>query len=376
MPVPRTNGSILLKLGLILLVIAAVAFGVFVALRPVARVKPVDRGDAVDAVTGSVTVHADGGMKDVKSEAAGKVVMTNIKPGSHFKKGDILVQLDTSDLDRDIREAKRLYSDTVARTKLRKEANVDRKVAAERLETAERLLKLGTVSQEDVNALKRGLDSIDLGLKLAELDEKKLDEDHRVAMERADLLREKMSIRAPFDGTIEGAFVVEGEIIGSGHTVAVIFSRKRVVAVKISEEDFGRVKVGQQARLRLLTYGSENYDATVSELLPTADESQRFTVYLDVKVDPERLKPRSTGEATITIARNPDQPVILRRALFNGNQVFVVKNGVVEQRKVDVGFVALNVVEIRGGLEVGEHVIIENLEQHRAGQRVRVVVTK
>jgi RND family efflux transporter MFP subunit len=370
----KNRGSILLKVGLVLVIIAGGAIALYFNLQETVRVKAVGRDNAVDAITGSVTIHADGGMKDVKTEAGGKVIMTNLKPGSHFKKGDVLVQLDTKEMERDEKEAERLYEDARERMKLRKEANVDKKVALDKLETAKRLNRIGTVSEEDVNALQRVVDNIELNLKLAELDEKKFELDRKIAVERYNTQHEKMSVRAPFDGTIEGAMVVEGEIIGSGHTVAIIFSRKRVVAVKISEEDFGRIRVGQTARLRLLTYGSQNYDATVSELLPTADESQRFTVYLDVKVDPELLKPRSTGEATITVAQRPDALVIPRRALYNGTQVCVVKNGRVAVRKVDPGFIALNVVEIRGGLEQGEHVIVDSPEVYRHGQRVRIEV--
>ena len=126
----------------------------------------------------------------------------------------------------------------------------------------------------------------------------------------------------------------------------------------------------------MLTYGTQDYDATVSELLPTADEAQRFTVFLDVKVDPEQLNPNSTGEVTITVDQRPDQVMIPRRALFDSDKVFIVKDGRVERRKVEVGYVSLTKVEIRKGIELGEYVVIESLtggpETIRDGQRVRV----
>jgi hypothetical protein len=110
----------------------------------------------------------------------------------------------------------------------------------------------------------------------------------------------------------------------------------------------------------------------VSHLFPVADDAQRFKVYLDVKVDPQRLKPKSTGEVTITIEKRDNVQTIPRRSLLNGNQVLVVSNGVVELRTVEVGFKSLNAVEIRNGLRDGELVIAESLEQFRPGSRVRV----
>lgn len=374
MSAQKNKGGVVLKLIVVLVLLSAAGYAAFHNLQGTARVKAAGRDTAVDAVTGSVLVHADGGMKELKSEAAGKVTIANIKPGSRFKKGDVLVQLDTTDLDRDIREAKRTYEDARERNRLRREGNVERQVTAEKLDTAKRLLSLGSASQEDVNNLQRALAAIDLNLKLADLDETKAKNDYDVLMERYNLQRTKMSITAPFDGAIEGSLVIESELISAGQPVAIIYSSKRVVAAKISEENFGRVRVGQSARLRLLTYGSQNYDAKVSELLPTADDAQRFTVYLDVDVEPEQLKPGSTGEVTITLDQRPNQVMIPRRALFDSNKVLVVQNGRVQRREVEVGYVALNVVEIRKGIEVGEQVVLEALETFRDGQRVRVEV--
>lgn len=374
MPAKNNHGRLLLPLGLALAVIAAGGWLLFRNLQGTALVKAAGRDTAVDAITGSVTVHADGGIRDLKSEAAGKVVATNIKPGTHFKKGDVLVRLDTTDLDRQIAETKRAFEAAKERAKIQLENNPERKLAADRLDNVKRYFSLGTASEEEVRSAERALADVETRLKLRDFDEKKAETDHKVAMDGLNLLLEKMSVRAPFDGTVEGALTWEGALIATGQPVAQIFSRLRVVAAKIGEESFGRVKVGQPARVRLLTYGEQNYEAAVSELLPTADEAQRFTVYLDVKLEPELLKPGSTGEVTITVDQRPNQVMVPRRALFDSNKIFVVKNGRVELREVEVGYLALNIVEIRKGIDVGEQVIVDELERFRAGQRVRVDV--
>lgn len=369
----RNKGSLLLKLAVVLVVLAGAAGFILQNLQGTARVKPVNRDTAVDAVTGSVEVAADGGFKELKSEAAGKVVVANIKPGSDFKKGDVLVQLDTTEIDRQIDETERKYKSDKARAKIILDNNEEKKVAQQKLDTAKRLFQLGNASEDDVKTVQRALDAIETKLKLTDFDDKKGDEDYKVAMDGLKLLRKKLQVVAPFDGTIhnDGAMTWEGALINAGQPVTLVFSRKRVVVAKISEESFGRVKVGQLARIRLLTYGSQNFEGTVSELLPTADDAQRFTVYIDVKADPDVLKPKSTGEVTITIDQRADQMMILRRAVFDSNKVYIVKDGRVERRVVEIGYVALNVVEVRKGLEVGDLVIVDRLEEFREGQRVR-----
>lgn len=376
MPANPSKGGLLVRIAVVLAVLAAAAFAVVHNLRDTARVKAVNRDTAIDAVTGSVVVQADGGFKELRSEAAGKVTVANIKPGSSFRKGDVLVQLDTTELDRQIAETQRRFESDKARARIALENNPELKVAEERVATAKRLFELGNASEEDLKGAQRALDGIVTRLKLTDFDDQKAAVDFKVTMEGLELLREKMRVVAPFDGTIhnDGAMTWEGALINSGQPVTKVFARRRVVEAKISEESFGRVKLGQPARIRLLTYGTQTFDGTVVELLPSADDAQRFTVHLDVKADPDQLRPLSTGEVTITVDRIADQIMVLRRSIFDSDKVFVVKDGRVERRTLELGIVSLNNAQVRKGLAVGELVIVDRLEEFREGQRVRAEV--
>ena len=95
---PR-RGRRLLLLALVVALAAGAAFAFLQGARATARVKAVNRDTAIDAVTGSVVVDAEGGFKELRSEAAGKVVTANLRPGTHFRKGDVLGQLDTTEPD-------------------------------------------------------------------------------------------------------------------------------------------------------------------------------------------------------------------------------------------------------------------------------------
>jgi RND family efflux transporter MFP subunit len=399
MTLKKNSGSVLLKLALILVVLAAVGWFAYQQFQVTARVKPAERGNAVDAVTGTVLVLADKGIRPVRAEAGGKVVECGaLDPNKHFKKGDVLVKLDSTELERNLKDTRRRYESDKerahfmltggkpellakagtlsdeARVQLLLDNNPNRKVAFEKLTNARRLRDLGDVSDEDVRTLERALEAMDQELRLKVFDEKRGDADFEALIAGMETQLKKMTILADFDGEVDGVTTWPGAMVDAGQSLATVFSNDRVVTVKISEENFGRVRLGQPARLRLLTYGSQEFDATVSKLLTVADEAQRFTIYLDVKVDPQQLKPLSTGEATVTVDQQPGQVMIQRRALFDGNKVFVVKDGRVEKREVEVGYVALNVAQIRKGVAVGEPVILDNLESFRDGQRVHVQV--
>ncbi|MSU24777.1 MAG: efflux RND transporter periplasmic adaptor subunit [Opitutus sp.] len=377
MPAKNGNISVVLK---VVLTLAVVVGGVVVSLnsfRPTAIVATVRRDTAVDVVTGSVTVRADHDLQELKSELEGRVAWCDpLDPSHEFKKGDELLKLDSEDLQRAMKEAEDAYNTAVARAKIEQAKDPRRQLALDALKTAQRLRDKGEWSDEKVNEAKRALDSMETLLDLADFDtnQKKITfENNQAAAKR---VLEKMTVRAPADGLVVVALVAPGALIGKGAVVATFYYTARLVMAKVSEDNFSKIQLGQLARVRLLNLGSKEFDAKVTKILPFADaETQRYTVYLDVKLELKDLIPNSTGEVTISVGEHPNQPMIPRRALGLGNYVLVVKDGRVEKRKVEVGYLGLNFAEVREKLAPGEQVIVEDLEDFRDGQRVRVTVS-
>lgn len=373
------NGSIILKVVVILVLLAGAGVVTMMGLREPAIVHAVKRGPAVHAVSGSVKVFADKDLQELKSEVAGRVIWCSeaLDEGKTFKQGEELVKLDARELQRLIDKTKSDYEAMVKQRDIQRANNPALRVAKQNLENAERVRKRGgDVSEENVKALERAVTQIETDLKIADLQATKAEEDFNSEMSRLKDQLEKMTIRATADGMTRGVMVAEGSLINAGATVATFYRNERVVVAKIGEEDFGHIKIEQRAKVRLLIYGDKEFDAKVSEIMPYAEaETQLYTIRLKVDLDPMKLIPNSTGETTITIAQRDNQPVVPRRAVVNNDYVFVVKNGRVEKRKVELGYMGLNVAEVRKGLEPGELVIVENLEQYRDGQRVTVART-
>jgi multidrug efflux pump subunit AcrA (membrane-fusion protein) len=146
-----------------------------------------------------------------------------------------------------------------------------------------------------------------------------------------------------------------------------------VVEVQVGEESIGKVKKDQRATVRVISFGdAATFSGKVEKILPAASaQTQRYTVFLEVDIDPARLTPGTTGEALINIDERENALQIPRKALI-GTNAFVVRNGVVDIRDVQVGFISLNQAEILSGLEEGEHVIVEELDLFSSGQRVRI----
>jgi len=368
------NGSLrlVLKLGLVVALLAGIALAVQRGLRTDAYVATVKRGLAVDAVTGSIEVHADGDFKDVKSELPGRVVWCDpLNTGNHFKTGDVLLRLDDTEIQRAIETARRTHDQAQEKSKLAKERDPERKLAEEAVEEAKRRFKLQEASEEMVKDVQRKLDATITRLDLADIDARFSEQAYQSQMKELQEQLDKTTIKAPFDGAVNEVFAWPGALIGAGAPLFTIYSDTRLVVAKISEESFAKVKLGQPAEISLVIYPGKTFPAKVTRILPTADASQRYTIHLEAKnADPDELKPGATGEVRIEVGRRDNQSLVRRTALFNGNNVCVVKDGRVEKRTVELGFTALNVVEVTKGVEAGELVIVDAPDEFRAGQRV------
>ena len=373
MAAPQNKARWILRLLLLALPLAAFWYVYFIALRPVAVVATVVRGRAANAVPGSVDVQAEY-TAEIKSEVEGRITSSILDAGLVVKKGDVLVQLDTGDVELAI---ERIKNDLVAarrRVELGSPLRAERDNQADAVANYEHQAKAGTYSAADLEKQRRLLHQLEQKIALDEVNLKlalDTDENELKAKLRE---KEKMTIVAPTSGVIAEVKLNArtGDLIGKDTPIATLISSTRTVEAKVSEENFAGIKVGQKATVTFLGYGTQLFHAVVSKVLPTANaETQRYIIHLDVDLPVERLVPGLTGEVLVVIGERDSQANIPRRAL-RGNEVLVVTNGLVEARTVKVGYVSLNEVEVLEGLREGEQVITEDLDRFQAGDRVRV----
>jgi RND family efflux transporter MFP subunit len=362
-----------LKAVLALLVVGAAVVGTLQYLRPVAKVEVVVGGEAEDAKPGSVTVKEEYAMQ-MKSQISGRVLREgyNLDPGMHVKEGDVLVHLDTGDVQIEIEQVKNTMESSKQRVALGSSASFTLETAQSDFINTERLFKMGQVSDSDYQKARRAVETIKQQLALEKvLNEENLrtDENTLKAKERQ---MEKMTIRAPFDGQVSAVFAHPGDLVDQGSPIVSLITTSRIVEAKISEEDFANIKVGQVASVTFLPYGDWLYNGTVTKILPTADpETQRHLVDVSIRdIEPNKLIPGITGEVTIVVGSRHAKAIVPRRALLN-ESVYVVKDGKVELRRVKTGYIWLTGAEILSGLEPGEQVIVEDLDSFREGNSVR-----
>jgi RND family efflux transporter MFP subunit len=365
-----------IRLGLAIVIIAAGVWTVGFLLRPVATVAASIRGKAVRAVPGTVEVKAEFA-NELKSEVGGRVLDSALDVGKRVYRGDVLVQLDTGDVDLEI---ERIKAEIVA---AKRKVEVGSTLRADVLNMRDtvanyaRQAEAGVYPQVELEKQRRSLQQLEQRMDLDEVNLKLSLEQLENSLRAKERERTKMTITAPSDGVVTAVMARVGDLIGSNSPIANVMATTRTVEAKLSEENFAAVKVGQKASVRFLTYGADQYNAVVSKILPSADSAtQRYTVFLDVTLPEGRtLVPGLTGEVSIVISERSNAIIIPRRALV-GDYVYAVTGSKLSLRKVQKGYESLNQVEILKGLDVDELVVVEEQDRFRDGDRVRTTLAK
>ncbi len=360
---------------LIGVIVAAVAAGgvagVLRLIEPKVSVAAVKRGNALNAVPSNVAVRADYIM-DLRSEAGGRVQATALVLGAHVDEGQMLLKIDDTDLKLDLEKSTNDYNAAVRRHEIGSSTKLDLETARADLANFTKLAEAGQYPATELDKRKREVRQFEQKLEIEQVDETSLIESLATEIKTKKRQIEKTSLVSPIGGDVVAVSAHVGDLIASGAPLASLLARARVVEARVAEENFAGIAAGQSASVRFLSYGSDQFKAKVARVLPSADPlTQRYTVILDVDIAPERLVPGLSGEASIVVGEHPGVLIIPRRALL-GDYALVVKDGRVEQRRVQRGYESLNEVEISGGLQEGELVITDNLDAYRQGDRVRV----
>jgi RND family efflux transporter MFP subunit len=367
------------RLGLKLLVaamlLAAAGLGLAYFLRPVAQVVLVKRGKAVSGKPGSIVVQAER-ETDLKSEFGGRILRSELHPGRRIKAGEFLVQLDTRELELDIQKTENDVEVQDKRIAVGSPLDSQIENARDDLAAKERQYKLGSLSETDYIQQQRAVKQLEQQRALQKIEDQQKLETLKNTLSSERLQLERMTLTAPFDGFVSAVYADKDDIIGANAPIAHLITISRLVVAKVSEEDFANIRVGQKASVRFLTYGDPPCNATVTKILPTADpETQRYMVYLNVDIPLEKLVPGITGEVTIDVGEHDHTLIVPRRAV-SGQSLYVVNNGTIELRRVELGYVSLNEVEVLSGVKEGEPVIAEQLDRFRPGDHVRLEIEK
>jgi RND family efflux transporter MFP subunit len=278
----------------------------------------------------------------VGAEVAGRVVSVKGFVGKKVKRGDLLAEIDASDLE----IQSRADSAEIARLEALV-ANQERIIANQ-----QKLVEKAFISQ---NALD---ESLAQGKAIRE----------QLAVARAKLDANRNSLRktkvvAPIDGEVEVQIVAPGDYVKVGDPMFQLVGTQRLHAhLPFPESAASRLRVGQTVRLTSPLVPDLVIEAKIDEIRPTVTATSRALDVI-VKFDTDgKFRGGGTVNARVVTGRRanaivvPEQSVVLRPA---GKVVYVVEDGKVAQRIVETGYRQGGMVEITTGLAGGETIAVD-----------------
>ncbi|MBZ5495534.1 MAG: HlyD family efflux transporter periplasmic adaptor subunit [Acidobacteriia bacterium] len=398
------------------ILVLALAAGITLALR---RLKPappsvefstvwvstVKRGNIKREVRGPGTLVPEE-IRWVAAQASGRVERRLVQPGAFVKPDTVLIELSNPQLEQEVLTAlsdwKSSESDfTDYKVKLEvDELNTDARLAQlesdystakMRSEAQDNLALYGLTTDLDVRQARETAANtarqLDLQRKLKEKNKESIVAQLAIRQRAVDKLhavydlknRELMQlkVRAGVDGVLQEMKVEEGKQIGIGTDVARVANPRKLKAeLKIMETQAKDVQLGQIASIDM--HGNSLIPGRVIRKDPTVLSG---TVTVDVALDgdlPKGAIPDLSVDGTIELERLNDVVYVERPTQGQeGSTIGLFKltpDGKEASRvQVKIGRVSVSTVEILGGLNPGDRVILSDMSAQDAYDRIRII---
>ena len=383
-------------------------------VKPVLPTTQVERGNLILSVatTGKVVANLD---VEIKCKASGEVISLPWDVSNVVKKGDLLMELNPIDEQRQVRQTEvelsasearlaqaevqlKLAERNLAVEKRRAETTLkateakteEAKAKAERLK---QLLKQKLTGEEEyetlrVAAIQAMADLQNAQLRIEDLQNQELTlslkrqdiqlaqakvESDRITLSNSQQRLKDTKVMAPIDGIVTTRNVQTGQIIssgisnvGGGTTVMTISDLTRLfILAAVDESDIGRIEVDQPAVITADAFPQKKFEGKVVRIATrgvTVSNVVTFEVKIEVISENKIfLKPEMTANIEIISAQRDNVLTVAREAIVRkrGKRIVQVvqKDGSTEDRTVEVGISDDVKTEVIAGLKEGETVV-------------------
>ena len=278
---------------------------------------------------------------DVVARTGGAVISVLAQEGDAVREGQVLARLDQEDARLALAEAEAHYE------------NIQR----EHARTAE-LAKHGGATDQELESQRYQIEL------------------RTIALDRARQQLDDTEVRSPLAGIVGERAVEEGATISANTRLFHVLDPDPLLAViHIPESGRRNLSVGQAVAVQAA--GDVQAAGEITRISPVVDAESgtvKVTVELDDSQAPGALLPGTFVTVQVPTETRPNALVVPKRAILlerDQNIVYRVQEGAAVRTPVVVGLSAHDLVEITGGLSMGDVVVTVGQESLRDGAAVR-----
>jgi RND family efflux transporter MFP subunit len=351
------------------------------------RVPPVAvRTIQVQTVDWPITYEAPGTVRartasTLSSRVMGYIREIHVQPGDQVIAGQLLVTIDSRDLDASVRQAQAAEAEANSAI-----AEADNGIAAAKarlllsevtFKRMESLHKDTSISDQEFDEAQAQLKTAQASLEMAQSKRAQLDAkitQAKRALESAGVMQSYSRIHAPFAGIVTEKAAQPGQLATPGSPLVTIEQAGGYrIEAPVEESLLGRVRLGQTLRVHLDVHG-KTLEARVDEIVPAVDVQSRAFLVKAALPPAAGLRSGLFGRLLIDrgtkqVVTVPAEAISLRGEL---QSVFVVDDGVARTRMVIAGARREGNAEILSGLVAGERVIHPRPGNVADGMKVEV----
>ncbi|QJR17282.1 efflux RND transporter periplasmic adaptor subunit [Pelagibacterium halotolerans] len=317
-------------------------------------VAPQDLSAAI-AFTGSVRPVQSA---DISAQVAGIANQVHVQAGDAVAAGDVLVEIDATDLNLQLRQQQSALSST----------EIQLNAARQTLDRVRSLAERGSTPQANLDAAIAEVDGLEASL--ASLQSQ---------VEQVQTNIGRTIIRAPFDGMVSNRMVEPGQVVSQGAVVVSLVDLSRVtVDAMVPLAQTASITAGQTASLEVQGLDGSVFEAAVERINPVAEEGTRsVVVHLGLDNPDSRLRGGMFVTGRIVTEAASDVIAVPQDAVLGDDEehyVLAVVDGEITRRAVSIEKVwdRLGMVEIGEGVASGDLIVALPLSGLEAGQSVVV----
>ncbi|QNJ20607.1 RND efflux pump/ MFP subunit/ HlyD family [Synechococcus sp. A18-25c] len=248
---------------------------------------------------------------NVSPKNQGRLAALYVDEGDVVRKGQVLARMDSGDFKDRLDEL----------TALERQARAEYQAKRADFLRHRQLLDSGAISASDLDGFRAAFISSQEALTAAQ---------ERVAQRKVE--GSDLDIQAPFDGMITERFAEPGAYVtptttastnaGASSSSIVELSEGLEVAAKVPESDIGRIRVGQEAVVRVDAYPDQRFAAQVRDIAPRAEKTDNvisFEVELSLIEPPPSLRIGMTVDVDFQTGRTADSTLVPTVAIVTEN---------------------------------------------------------
>ncbi len=359
----------------------------------------------------------------------GRVERVHVKVGQQVQKGDVLIELDGTEVELQVAQAQAAYRASKISVDSTKEKaqdlKADKKELSDSIKTIDEGIKeidqgLGQVTKsmeelgqalqqgvitekqynaslEELNTNKAGLEEQRKGLtaqraELAAMEkslegtiqslpsDEQLDaqlEQAKAGLDLAKSAQDSLKLTSPIDGTVATLSVEEGEMASQAvPPVTVIDMSSLLLDVSVMEGDIMGIEEGQNMDVFIDALGTQPVTGIVHTVSPVPDQmTQAYPVTIKIE-NSSGIKPGMFARARLILSKKEKVLTISKAGIIREGgktYVFVVQGNKAVKKEITVGLESDQRVEVISGIKSGDMVITKGQAYLEDGDQVQIV---